>query len=609
MGIRIGAHYIENGVCEFVVWAPLVKEISLQLLFSERKALPLARDERGYWRITVQDVEPGTQYLFLINSTEAWPDPASQFQPHGVHGCSAVVSHVDFSWSDQEWKGVAQERLVIYELHVGTFTPAGTLDAIIPRLQALRELGINAIELMPIAEFPGSRNWGYDGVYPFSVHSDYGGPDALKRLVDACHRQGIAVILDVVYNHLGPEGNYISRFAPYFTKKYQTPWGEALNFDEAWSDGVRNYFIENALHWFRDYHLDGLRLDAVHAIFDQSERPFLQELSLAVREFGVQQGREYFLIGESNLNDPRLTHSPDEDGMGLQTVWCDDFHHSLRALITGERRSYFADFGELSDLVKAMREGFVYSGQYSAYRKRTHGKPSADLPGRQFVVFAQNHDQIGNRMHGERLTELISFEALKLCAGAVLLAPYIPMLFMGEEYGETAPFLYFVSHGDADLIRAVQEGRKAEYRHFGWHGNPPDPQSPETFLRSKIDWEKRAQGRHGILLGYYRELIRQRSEIPALSHLDKSSMEVIGHDPRRLLSMRRWHADSQIFCAMNLGTSPEEVQVDLPPGRWRKLLASAEPRWGGNGSPQPMTISAGHILTVEPMSLLLYKRE
>jgi maltooligosyltrehalose trehalohydrolase len=609
MSVKIGARYEGNGRCEFIVWAPQASEVATKLFLPEVKMIPMERDEWGYWRASAENIAPGAQYVYRINNDEERPDPAAHFQPLGVHGPSAVVAHGDFAWSDQNWAGVAQEELVIYELHTGAFTPEGTFDAIIPRLAELRKLGVTAIELMPVAEFPGERNWGYDGVYPFSVHHAYGGPAGLKRLVNACHEAGLAVILDVVYNHLGPEGNYLSRFAPYFTNKYRTPWGSAINFDGAWSDDVRNYFIENALHWFDNYHIDGLRLDAIHAIYDRSARPFLQELADATEEFAASRARNFFLIAESNLNDPRVIRPKEKGGFGLGAQWLDDFHHSLRTLLTGDRGGYYVDFGEVAHLVKAIREGFVYSGEYSAFRLRKHGSSSAGRPARQFVVFAQNHDQIGNRMLGERLSELISFEALKLATGAVLLAPFIPLLFMGEEYGDDAPFLYFVSHSDEDLIRAVREGRKEEFRTFNWAEEPPDPQAMETFLRSKLDWEKRDQGRHRTLREFYRKLFRLRREIPALAALDKNGLDVTGDEKKRIVLLRRWNGGSQAFCIMNFNQEEVSFRTDLPPGEWLKLADSADKVWDGPGSALPAKITALNELIVRGSSLALYGLE
>ena len=436
-----GAHYRRGQPCEFFAWAPRAKRVDIRLLSPVAETLPMTRLEGGYWHLSADGIPPGTDYAYRLDDSLERPDPASFFQPQGVHGPSRIVDHASFAWSHRNWRGLPLEELVIYELHVGTFTPEGTFDAIIPRLGALRDLGITALELMPVAQFPGSCNWGYDGASPFAVQNSYGGPEGLKTLVDACHGHGLAVILDVVYNHLGPEGNYLRDFGPYFTDRYRTPWGEAVNFDGPGSDEVRRYFIANALYWLDVYQIDCLRLDAVHAIFDFSAKPFLQELAEQVRAFAGETGRHCLLIAESDLNDVRVIRPPEQGGYGLHAQWNDDFHHALHALLTSETQGYYRDFGRLEDLAAAYREGFVYDWRYSPYRRRRHGSSSADRPGCQLVVCSQNHDQTGNRPAGERLIELAGFEAAKLAAAAVLFAPAVPWLFMGEEYGETAPFL------------------------------------------------------------------------------------------------------------------------------------------------------------------------
>ncbi len=481
--MRLGAYYLGDRRCEFTVWAPNAETVSLQILTPQPRTIPMQQKEWGYWQVTADEIEPGTRYLYQLNGGETRPDPASYAQPEGVHGPSQVIDQ-HFVWNDQGWSGVPLDNMIIYELHVGTFTPEGTFEAIIPRLPDLRELGITAIEIMPIAQFPGSqpagegsayRNWGYDGVYPFAVQNSYGGPQGLKKLVEACHKEGIAVVLDVVYNHFGPEGNYMSHFGPYFTETYRTPWGSAINFDDAHSPDVRSFFIQNALHWLQDYHIDALRLDAIQAIYDLGAKHFLEELAENVAELSQQDGRRRYLIAESDLNNPRIIRSPDKGGYGLDAQWSDDFHHALHALLTGSDIGYYQDFGTCEHLAKAYRDTFVYDWKYSPHRQRFHGSSALDCPLTQFVVCIQNHDQIGNQMLGERLFQLISFESLKLAAGAVLLSPYIPLLFMGEEYGEEAPFTYFVSHSDPELIQAVRKGRKQEFEAFHYDGEPPIP--------------------------------------------------------------------------------------------------------------------------------------
>lgn len=438
------------------------------------------------------------------------------------------------------------------------------------------------------------------------MQQSYGSVEGLKRLIDACHQQGMVVILDVVYNHFGPEGNYTVNFAPYFTNKYRTPWGSAINFEDAYSDGVRNFFIENALYWFRDYHIDALRLDAVHAIYDCGGKHFLAELAEQVAEFCQQQGRKFYLIAESNLNDVRVINPPELGGYGIDGQWSDDFHHCLHTLLTGELRGYYQDYGRCDQLAKVLREGFAYSWNYSSFRKRYHGNYAGDRPPHQFVVCAQNHDQIGNRMLGDRLSHLVSFEALKLAGGAVLLSPYIPLLFMGEEYGEEAPFLYFISHGDPNLVEAVRKGRKEEFTAFHLQGEPPDAQSRDTFLQCKLNWQQRMEGKHQVLLNFYQQLIRFRRQIPALKQSDRHRIEVTSLETQKLLTLRRWSQDSHIFCLMNFSNRPETASDLVPEGTWQKQLDSSDSQWLGNGSSLPQTIAQEQDLTIQPQSFALY---
>ena len=605
--MKIGAAYLGNGLCEFTVWAPLLSEMTVQIIAPEKRLIPMQPDGRGYWQVKANDIFPGTLYLYRLEDGTLRPDPASQFQPQGVHNLSQVIDHSSFTWNDTAWAGIPLEELIIYELHVGTFTPEGTFEAIIPRLSQLRSLGINVIELMPVAQFPGERNWGYDGVYPFAVQNSYGGVEGLKQLVNACHQQGIALILDVVYNHFGPEGNYTSNFAPYFTTKYQTPWGSAINFDGAHSDGVRNFFIENALYWFQDYHIDALRLDAIHAIYDFGAKHFLAQLAETTAEFSRQQGRKFYLIAESDLNDVRVIRPEELGGYGLDAQWSDDFHHALHTLLTGEQQGYYQDFGQCEQLGKAWRESFVYAWDYSPSRQRYHGSYAGHHPPSQFVVCGQNHDQVGNRMLGERLSQLVSFEALKLAAGAVLLSPYIPLLFMGEEYGEEAPFLYFVSHGDPDLVEAVRKGRKEEFKAFHQQGEPPDAQNSETFQRSKLNWEQRQEGKHQVLLRFYQQLIELRRL--HLKKLERQSLEVNSWETEKLLSFRRWNQQSQVFCLMNFSKQRATLKDAAPEGNWQKRLDSSDAQWLGGGSNLPQKLTQGQDLTIQPQSFALYLME
>lgn len=612
--MKIGANYSGDSKCEFVVWAPFLEKVELMIIPSVGARhvvsllVPMEKDKSGYWRTIVTGVSPETLYLYRLEGEKERPDPSSHFQPDGVHNPSQVVDHRSFKWADENWKGIQLSQFIIYELHVGTFTPRGTFEAIIPRLDDIRDFGVNAIEVMPVAQFPGGRNWGYDGVYIYAPQNSYGGPVGLKRLVNECHKKGIAVILDVVYNHLGPEGNYLWDYGPYFTQKYKTPWGEAINFDGAYSDEVRDFFLENALHWFKNYHIDALRLDAVHSIFDMSAKPFLQELAERVEEFSREKGREFYLIAESNLNDNKVIRSREIGGYGIASQWCDDLHHSLHTLLTGEDGGYYLDFGSAGQLVKSLREGFVYSGQYSRFRKRRHGNSSKDRPAHQFVVFSQNHDQVGNRILGERLSSLVSFEGLKLAAGVIFLSPYIPLLFMGEEYGEESRFLYFISHSDPHLIQAVRRGRKDEFESFNWEGEPPDPQGVESFLKSKISWEKRKEGKSGVLLKFYTELIKLRKDIPALSSLSKEDIDVQGIEKERVVFMRRWKGENDVFSVFNFNKDDVKLQTHLPDGKWKKVIDSSDHLWNGPGILLPDEMNSGDELTIRGLNMALYER-
>jgi maltooligosyltrehalose trehalohydrolase len=607
--MRIGATYLGNDRCEFTVWAPLLQEVSVKIAAPEERLIPMQKEGKGYWKVTAEGVSPGTLYFYQLEGTKLRPDPASYCQPQGVHNPSQVVDLSEFSWSDSHWQGILLEDYIIYELHVGAFTETGSFEAIISRLDDLKELGITAIEIMPIAQFPGDRNWGYDGVYPFAVQYSYGGVNGLKTLVDACHQKDIAVILDVVYNHLGPEGNYVSDFAPYFTEKYRTSWGSALNFDEAYSYGVRNFFIENALYWFREYHIDALRLDATDSIYDFGAKHFLAELSEKVEEFSQSQGRSFYLMAENDLNAVRLLDPRHQGGYGIDAQWIDDFHHSLHSMLTGEVHSYYQDYSDFKTLIKGWQEGFAYSGEYSEFRQCYRGSSSTDIHPTKFVVCCQNHDQVGNRMLGDRLSKLISFEALKLAAGSVLLSPYIPLLFMGEEYGEENPFLYFISHSDPELIAAVRKGRKLDFKEFHAEGDPPDAQAPQTFLESKLNWEKRREGKHKVLLDLYRQLIQLRREIPALKYRDRQSMEINGCEAEKIMTFLRKSQESQIFCILNFSDREQTLTVELPEGNWKKLLDSSDPQWLGEGVTAPQNMIQKSTIAVQHHSFVLYQLE
>ena len=596
--LPLGANLTEDGSCSFLVWAPRAKAVTLEIETAPRPCrTEMAPLDNGYFHCVAR-LETDTQrYFYVLDGEKKRPDPASKYQPEGVHGPSQIPCN-RFSWTDSAWSGLHLNDAVFYELHVGTFTPEGTFDAIIDRLSELKSLGITLIELMPVAQFPGDRNWGYDGVYPYAVQNSYGSPCALKRLVDACHELGIGVTLDVVYNHLGPEGNYLSDFGPYFTDRYSTPWGNAINFDGPDSDEVRRFFLDNALYWITEFHIDALRLDAIHAIVDLSARRFLEELTERVSELSLRLGRKMHIIAENDRNDARALGSRDVGGFGLDSQWNDDFHHSIHALVTGERDGYYQDFGSLDHLAKACRGSFVYSGQYSAFRRRHHGSSSADTPCYQFVVFSQNHDQVGNRAKGDRLTTLVCFETLKLVAGVVLLSSFLPLLFMGEEYGETAPFQYFVSHGDADLIEEVREGRRREFEHFAWGAALPDPASPDTFARCKLNWEQRNHEPHRTLFALYAELLRLRKTVPALANPSKANCKVASVDPD-ILIIERWHETDRLVLFYNFGENPICVHHCFAPGLWEQQLDSSDEKWGGSRRSAPSFLQGADPTTLE----------
>lgn len=606
--MKIGSNYLGNSHCEFTVWAPLYEEVAVQIISHKQRLIPMQKDEWGYFKVIAQDIEPGTLYFYQLGGDKERPDPASHSQPKDVHGPSEVIDHNQMNWTDSNWSGIPFEEIIIYEIHVGTFTDEGTFAAIIPRLKELHEFGINAIELMPIGQFPGNRNWGYDGVFPYAVQTSYGGPEGLKKLVDAAHQQGISIILDVLYNHFGPEGNYMSEYGPYFTDAHKTAWGSGINFDKEYSYGVRNYFLENALYWFEIFHIDALRLDASDHIFDISAKHFLQELAENVDNLSQKQGRKLYLTAENDLSATRVIRPLELSGYGIDAQWNDAFHHCLHTILTGEQAGYYEDYGTFEQLAKAFKEGFVYSGQYSPNRKKFHGSDSSAIPGHQFVVFTQNHDQVGNRMLGERLTHLVSFEALKLAAAVLLLAPNVPLIFMGEEYAEDAPFLYFVSHTDQDLIAVVREGRKKDFAAFHLEGEYLDPESTDTFNKSKLQWDKRQEGKHKVMLELYQHLIQLRRNIPALKQLDKQNLDASVIEEDKLMFLRRGTQSSQIFCIINFNEKEMTFTAKSPSGNWQKILDSADTQWMGSGSTMPETLIQEQKLTIKAQSFALYQQ-
>lgn len=610
--MQVGALWQGGDDCLFRVFAPFAETVRVKFPSKSGEPRHLERRAKGYWELRARDVRPGDLYLYQIDAGEFRPDPASRYQPRGVHGPSQVWDHASFHWTDAAWKGPALADCILYEIHPGTFTEAGSLAAIADKLPHLLDLGVNAVEIMPVNQFPGAHNWGYDGAYPYAVQDSYGGPESLKRMVDACHGKGIAVVLDVVYNHLGPEGNYLHEFGPYFTDHYKTPWGRALNFDGAWSDQVRDYFIENAMYWFREFHIDGLRLDAVHQIYDMSATHFLAELELRTAEFAAKAGHPRYLIAESDLNDPGILASRDAGGYGLEAQWLDDFQHCVDALLRGKDSGYARDYGSPDQFTQAIREGFVFAGEYCPSRHKRFGASSALRPPSQFVVFIQNHDQVGNRPHGERFNQVVDGESYKLAAGAMFLSPYIPLLFMGEEYGETNPFQFFGDYGDPELAHAVRAGRKADFPCLQDGRERPDPMSPETFRRSGLDWSRPGREPHRTLFRFYRELIRLRKTLPALARLDRAGMEMNAEGLCfRLLRRCLGSGDvgsGEIAAVLNFGTSTARTALPANDGEWERMLDSADAEWGGPGTATPRKAGPGADVEVAGRSFVLYRR-
>src|SRR5687768_16764211 len=606
---------VENDGVRFSVWAPKAKSLSVRLITNGReKDHELESHGAGVFEGFIRGAKAGDDYRYVIDGDQALPDPVSRFQPEGVHGPSRVVDPATFQWTDDDWQAPAMADYVIYELHVGTFTKDRTFLGIEAHLAELRELGVTAIEIMPVAQFPGERNWGYDGVLPYAVQNSYGGPEALRHLVNAAHAAGLCVILDVVYNHLGPEGNYLGAYGPYFTETYRTPWGQAVNYDGRDSDEVRRYIIDNALHWITEYHIDGLRLDAVHGIYDMGASHVLKDLTDAVHAQAAALGRTVQLIAESDLNDPRMVRASDEDGHGFDAQWADDLHHAVHSVLTGETGGYYADFGGLEPVAKALEHPFVYAGRYSAHRRRRHGAPAAGISADHFIVCIQNHDQVGNRAAGERLSVLTDAAGLRLGAALYLLSPYVPMLWMGEEYGEPNPFQYFVSHGDEKLLGLVREGRRKEFESFGWGNDVPDPGAVETFERSTLDRSARSKPGHRELYALYRELLRVRREEPALRpggaepHVEYNAEQ--GWITLELAASGSEGADLMVL--FNLAKTEVDVPVAPPKaGSWEHLLSTEDSDFGGKGSVPKTSNADGRNpgrLRLPARSAVLYRR-
>ena len=592
-GLRFGASVRSGYSVEFRVWAPNLTNLAVRVMGGNEgepsRTIPMRQSSDSEFVATVPQVGAGADYVYVLDGERERPDPVSRWQPGGVHAPSRVVDPASFRWSDQGWSGIPLRDFIIYELHTGTFTREGTFESVIARLPYLRDLGITAIEIMPVAEVPGNRNWGYDGASLYAPQSSYGGPTGLKKLVDACHQHGLAVVLDVVYNHLGPEGNYLPEFAPCFTDTHHTPWGKAINFDGPESDGVRRFIIDNALYWLTEYHVDALRLDAIHGIYDFGARHILDELSQAFQDQARRLQRQAWLIAESDLEDVRIINPRAKGGYAFDAQWHDDFHHALYALLTGQREGFLMDFGAVANLSKSVTEGFVFDWRYSHYRRRHYGSSSKNRPGEQFVGFIQNHDQVANTSRGKRLSSLVSSGQQKLAAVLTLSSPFLPLLFMGEEYGETAPFLYFTSFDDPGLAAAVTAGRKKELGSHYSESEFADPQAPGTFEHCKLDWSKTEVSPHAEILRLYRDLISLRRRHLSLANCRKELTEIQFNEQRKWLLMKRSDpSGSGALLVFNFSSEAQSIPVLDSDHSWRLALWTGDAIYGGGSGPRPV---------------------
>jgi maltooligosyltrehalose trehalohydrolase len=603
-----GVHLVSGKEVTFVVWAPFVKKISLELIHKDdskfrQEMEPLSK---GYY-VTTCEVAAKDEYAFLLNGRFRRPDPTSRYQPRGVDGPSSIVLPVDFNWHDSSWRGTSRSDLVIYELHVGTFSRKGTFEAVIPYLDYLKELGVTAIELMPVAQFSGKRNWGYDGVDLFAPQNSYGGPHGLQKLIDACHQKDLSVILDVVYNHLGPEGNFLGDFGPYFSYKYRTPWGPAVNYDESGSDEVRRFVNQNAAYWIRDYHVDGLRLDAIDKIFDGSPCHILSEIERGVHDSAG--GREVHVIAESDLNDPKIIRSKETGGYAIDAQWSDDFHHSVHSYLTGERFGYYSDFGGVKDIEKSLSSAFVYDGRFSSYRGKTFGDSTEGLSGEKFVYCLQNHDQVGNHPGGERLSSLLTFDQLKVAVALLVFSQSIPMLFMGEEYAESRPFYYFVNHSRRQLIKSVREGRKKEHGQFDSEHKFADPQAESTFLESKLDHSLKSKGIHRMMLEYYRKVISVRNSLAPLKKFERSLQRIVLLEDETTIVMERDFDKELVKCIFVLGNYAVKIENPMKSAPFKKVFDSTNYPDSESGLSHSNRLGTSmDFIELSPMSAAVFAR-
>lgn len=604
--MHVGAKYYDD-TCVFSVWAPYLNQVKLYLNKQE-ELIALEKTGGDYWTTSLDGIPPNTLYMYQLDGKATKPDPVSHFQPNGVFGPSAVIDHSDFKWKDDDWQGLALRDLVFYELHVGTFTLEGTFKATQGRTKELSDFGINAVELLPITQFSGKRNWGYDGVFPFAVQNTYGTPNELKVLVNECHMHGIAFFLDLVYNHLGPEGNCLNDYGPYFPSDRTGRWGATVNIDGPNNAGVRNYFLENIKHWLKNYHIDGVRLDAILSMQDNSPKHFLQELTKTVKSFSKFTGKKTHLIAETGYNVPNVLTSLNQGGYGFDAQWLDDFQHALFALVTGEREGYYKDYGTVQDLVEALSEGYVYVGEPPHFKRKAPDDSYRWIPADKFIVFSQNHDQVGNRLIGDRLTTIAGFEAAKLAAGIVLLSPYVPLLFMGEEYGETAPFLFFTDYQGKELSDAVRTGRKQEFAHFHWKGEVPDPQSAEAFEKSKINWKRRYAGKEEKTASYYRTLIGLRKKLllfhsepgRKISHISKQDKTLFIHKKSK---------DATAGIVANFSSQQSSYAFPFEEGIYKKILDSSDAAWIGSGLSLPDKAAKGDLHVIQGFGFAVFVKE
>ncbi len=599
--LDLGANFTEKGAVSFKVWAPHQELLKLKLYRDHfPDPIVMEKDPDGYFQAEVEGVQTGDRYNFVFANGTARPDPASRYQPEGVHGPSEIIDPSAFQWSDMNWEGISLKELIFYECHTGCFSEKGTFAGIIEKLPYLRDLGITCLEIMPIAQFPGRWNWGYDGANIYAPQTTYGGPQGFKELVNACHQQGIAVCLDVVYNHLGPEGNYLEEYGPYFSGRYLTQWGRTFNYDGAYSDYVRHYIIQNALYWIEEYHIDVLRLDAIHGIFDFSKPPFLQELAQTVAQQAKQNGREIHVTAETDQNDAQIVKPKAKGGYGIHSQWSDDFHHALHVCLTGEQQEHYIDFQDLADLAKALSQGFVYDGAYSMFRKRRHGTESGDLPFERFIVFAQNHDQVGNRPFGDRLTTNISFAAEKMIAVILLLSPYLPLIFMGQEYGEKAPFQFFVDYDDKELLEKVVRSKIEENE--GLNGPLP---GQEAFEDSRLSWQLDDQ--NNALLALYRTLIELRKQETCFQHLKRKELKIHHSSENRWIGWEMRPSSKETLAILcNFNTTPLSIKLPFSKAcEWQILLNTDSSDYKGfseiSFSPEQRKI------TLPPQSSLVFK--